>query len=103
MSSYTVITGEPTPAQYAVSSSSAATARRSLDEAQVLLEWAGEVPPEFSGLVIYDHAEALALMATPAWSEPTPWVDPGPKENPGGLTDAAFESYLADKLGSGEL
>ena len=72
MSNYTIITGEPTPAQYAISSSTSATARRSLDGSLVLLEWAGEVPPEFSGLVIYDHEETLAIMATAAWTPPDP-------------------------------
>ena len=76
MSNYTIINGEPTPDQYAVSSSSADTARRSLDDTKVLLEWAGEVPPEFSGLVIYDHEETLAIMATAAWTEPEPEEDP---------------------------
>ena len=78
MSNYTIIGGEPTPAQYAASSSTAATARRSLDETKVLLEWAGEVPPEFSGLVIYTHSEALAIMATPAWAEPDPNEEEAP-------------------------
>jgi|3_EtaG_2_1085321.scaffolds.fasta_scaffold07621_3 hypothetical protein len=70
MSTYTVITGEPTSEQYEASSNSASTARRSLDQAQVLLEWSGDTPDCMAALTIYTHAEILVLMQGPEWTEP---------------------------------
>jgi len=69
MSTYTVITGEPTSEQYEASSDSANTARRSLDQAQVLLEWSGDTPDCMAGLATYTHEEILALTQGPEWTE----------------------------------
>ncbi len=55
--------------------------------------------------------QGLGFEEDGEWTPDNPFMRrPNPGENssklrinPGGLTDAAFESYLADKLGSGEL
>jgi len=63
-----------------VNQSSAQTMRRNLANTQGLLSY--QVEPSFitngslTPVETMDHAAALALMATPAWSEP----DPGPGE-----------------------
>ena len=46
--------------------------RKSLDGTLVLVKWEGALPSPLSGSVVYDHAGILAIMATPAWTEPLP-------------------------------
>ena len=56
------------------------TLRLSVDEYQTVLKWEGDEPPFVANLSSYDgpytHSEILAIMATPAWTDPNP---PGPK------------------------
>jgi hypothetical protein len=51
------------------------TARRSLDGLQVVLKWPSTSPTP-DGLpadaVLYSHAEVLAVLAGPEWTEPMP-------------------------------
>ena len=62
-----------------VNQSSAQTMRRDLANTQGLLSY--QVEPSFitNGSLVpvstMDHAAALALMATPEWSDPTPPVE----------------------------
>ena len=62
-----------------VNQSSAQTMRRNLANTQGLLSY--QVEPSFitNGSLVpvstMDHAAALALMATPEWSDPTPPVE----------------------------
>ncbi len=62
-----------------VNQSSAQTMRRNLANTQGLLSY--QVEPSFitNGSLVpvetLNHEEALALMATPAWSDPTPPVE----------------------------
>ena len=62
-----------------VNQSSAQTMRRNLANTQGLLSY--QVEPSFitNGSLVpvetMNHEEALALMATPAWSDPTPPVE----------------------------
>ena len=61
-----------------VSQSSGLTCRRSLDDTLFVIKYPTGVIPTFinnSTVIpseILNHEEALALMATPEWSEPTP-------------------------------
>ena len=61
-----------------VSQSSGLTCRRSLDDTLFVIKYPAGVIPTFinnSTVIpseILNHEEALALMATPEWSEPTP-------------------------------
>jgi len=61
-----------------VSQSSGLTCRRSLDDTLFVIKWPNGVIPTFidTGIVVpsetLDHQQCLALMATPAWSEPMP-------------------------------
>jgi len=61
-----------------VSQSSGLTCRRSLDDTLFVIKYPTGAIPTFinTGIVIpseiLDHSEALALMATPEWSEPEP-------------------------------
>tara|TARA_R110002051_G_scaffold54614_1_gene102071 strand:+ start:410 stop:673 length:264 start_codon:yes stop_codon:yes gene_type:complete len=63
-----------------VSQSSGLTCRRSLDDTLFVIKWPTGVIPTFvnnSTIVpreTLDHSEALALMATPEWSDPNPPV-----------------------------
>ena len=68
--SYCIVSDPPTPEQYAAAIEDAATVRKSLDGTLAVLKWSGPTPPPFDGLLTLDHAGALALMATPEWSEP---------------------------------
>jgi len=49
-----------------------ATCRKSLDGSLVVVKWEGATPAPLIGAPQYTHAEALALMAGPEWSEPDP-------------------------------
>ena len=55
---------------------SEATLRLSVNGLQALLKWEGSEPPFVSSLSSYDgpytHSEILAIMATPAWTDPNP-------------------------------
>ena len=55
---------------------SEATLRLSNNELQALLKWEGSEPSFVSSLSSYDgpytHSEILAIMATPAWTDPDP-------------------------------
>ena len=61
-----------------VSQSSGLTCRRSLDDTLFVIKYPTGVIPTFinTGIVTpsesLSHEQALALMATPAWSEPMP-------------------------------
>ena len=61
-----------------VSQSSGLTCRRSLDDTLFVIKYPTGVIPTFinTGIIIpseiLDHEEALTLMSTPEWSEPTP-------------------------------
>ena len=61
-----------------VSQSSGLTCRRSLDDTLFVIKYPTGVIPTFinTGIIIpsevLDHQDALALMATPEWSEPLP-------------------------------
>ena len=54
-----------------------ATCRKSLDGSLVVVKWEGPVPSILSGSTVYNHPDILAIMATPAWSEPLP-EEPAP-------------------------
>ena len=58
---------------------SQATVRISVDGTQTVLKWNGSEPSFVSSLSSYDgpytHSEILTIMATAAWTDPTP---PGP-------------------------
>lgn len=55
---------------------SEATLRLSNNELQTVIKWEGSEPSFVSSLSSYDgpytHSEILAIMATPAWNDPTP-------------------------------
>ncbi len=61
-----------------IGETSAFTIRKSLDDTQFVIKWKDGYTPTFinNGSVVpvgtYTHAEILAIMATPAWSEPIP-------------------------------
>jgi len=61
-----------------IGETSAFTIRKSLDDTQFVIKWKDGYTPTFinNGSVTpigtYTHAEILAIMATPAWSEPIP-------------------------------
>lgn len=61
-----------------VSQSSGITCRRSLDDTLFVIKYpTGKIPTFINtGIItpseILDHADALTLMSTPAWSEPMP-------------------------------
>ena len=61
-----------------VSQSNGLTCRRSLDDMSFVLKWPVGVIPTFivTGIITpsetLTHAECLALMATPEWSDPNP-------------------------------
>ena len=59
--------------------SSQETARISIDASLALVKWVGQIPDVLSGSTVYNHAGALAIMATPAWRPPDP---PPPEEEP---------------------
>ncbi len=58
-----------------IGETSASTIRKSIDDTQFVIKWNEGYTPTFieNGSVIpdgtYTHAEALALMSTPAWSQ----------------------------------
>jgi hypothetical protein len=60
------------PTVWSVVMESEDTCRRSLDGSLVVLKWEGIQPSELAGATPLSHAEALALMATEAWSPPSP-------------------------------
>ena len=45
------------------------TLRLSIDKTQTVLKFSGETPGFLVGLQQYNHAEALAIMATPEWTD----------------------------------
>ena len=55
---------------------SEATLRLSVNGLQALLKWEGSEPSFVATLSSYDgpytHSEILAIMATPAWTDPNP-------------------------------
>jgi len=51
------------------------TCRTNLAGDEVVLKWEGPTPAPLIGAPQYTHAEALAIMTTPAWSAPP---DPEP-------------------------
>ncbi len=61
-----------------IGETSAFTIRKSLDDTQFVIKWKDGYTPTFinNGSVVpvgtYTHAEILAIMATPAWSEQIP-------------------------------
>ncbi len=61
-----------------IGETSAFTIRKSLDDTQFVIKWKDGYTPTFinNGNVVpvgtYTHAEILAIMATPEWSEPIP-------------------------------
>jgi len=61
-----------------IGETSAFTIRKSLDDTQFVIKWKDGYTPTFinNGSVVpvgtYTHAEILAILATPAWSEPIP-------------------------------
>ncbi len=61
-----------------VSQSNGLTCRRSLDDTLFVIKYPTGVIPTFinTGIIVpsevLDHHDALALMATPEWSDPTP-------------------------------
>ena len=69
---YTIVPWEPTSEQWGAVIETPETCRRSLDGTLVVLKWEGPLPDPFSGSTVYDHADALAIMATPAWASPDP-------------------------------
>ena len=69
---YSVLSWEPTSEQWGAVIETPETCRRSLDESLVVVKWEGPVPPVLSGSTVYNHPDILAIMATPAWSEPDP-------------------------------
>jgi len=69
---YCVVDYPATPEQYEQAIEEEATVRTSLDESQCVLKWSGATPPAFSGLPSLTHAEAVALMQTPAWQDDAP-------------------------------
>ena len=75
--SYATIPYPPDPELWAEVVEEDATCRKSLDGTLVLVKWDGETPAPLVGVTTYDHAEILAIMATPAWSLPLP-----PEEGP---------------------
>lgn len=74
---YAIVSWEPTPEQWAAVIEPPETCRRSLDGSLVALKWEGPLPDPFSGSTVYNHPDILAIMATPAWSEPLP-EEPAP-------------------------
>ena len=45
------------------------TLRLSIDGTKTVLKFSGETPGFLVGLQQYNHAEALAIMATPEWTD----------------------------------
>ena len=74
---YAILSWEPTPEQWAAVPESPETCRRSLAGDEVVLKWEGPTPAPLIGAPQYTHAEALAIMATSAWSAP-PEEEPPP-------------------------
>lgn len=70
--SYAAIPYPPSPEVWSVVMSSDETCRKSLDGTLVVVKWEGALPAPLSGSVVYDHAEILEMLSTPAWSEPEP-------------------------------
>lgn len=66
---YCVVNNPATAEQYDAAIERQTTARTSLDESKVVLKWRGATPDPFVGLPTLTHGEALALMASPEWSE----------------------------------
>ena len=61
-----------------VGETNTSTVRKSLDQTQFVVKWIHDNIPTFitNGSIIpietYNHTEALALMQTTAWSDPSP-------------------------------
>ena len=69
---YTIVDYPPAEEVWDVVLEQHATCRTSLDGTLVVLKWEGPTPAPLIAAPQYTHAEALAIMATPAWSEPHP-------------------------------
>jgi len=69
MKTYCIVSNPATPEQYAAAIERQDTTRASLDGSEIVLKWSGPTPASFEGLPTLTHAEALALMATAAWSD----------------------------------
>ena len=69
---YTIVDYPPAEEVWGLVLEAHATCRKSLDGTLVVLKWEGETPAPLIGAPQYTHAEALALMATPAWDLPDP-------------------------------
>jgi hypothetical protein len=66
---YCVVSYPATADQYEQAIEEESTVRVSLDQQDCILKWSGSTPPAFSGFPIMTHAEALALMQSPAWQD----------------------------------
>ena len=75
---YCTVPFPPAPAVWGAVLESEDTCRRSLDGTEVVLKWEGAQPAELSGATPLSHAEALILMATPAWTDPEPFPPEAP-------------------------
>jgi hypothetical protein len=69
---YATIPYPPDPAIWPLVMERDATCRKSLDGSLVVVKWVGATPAPLAGVTVYDHAAALTIMATPAWSEGPP-------------------------------
>ncbi len=69
---YTIVDYPPAEEVWDVVLEQHATCRKSLDGTLVVLKWEGPTPAPLIAATQLTHAEALAIMATPAWSEPDP-------------------------------
>jgi len=71
---YTIVDYPPAEEVWDVVLEAHATCRKSVDGSQVVLKWEGATPAPLIAAPQYSHAEALALMHTPAWTpeEPPP-------------------------------
>lgn len=70
MRTYSIVSYPPAPEVWGSVVESEATCRRSLDGRQVVLKYSGPTPAPLIGAPQYTRAEARAIMATPAWTEP---------------------------------
>ena len=72
--------GNPPPGEvWSVVMEDEATAKRSQDASLVMVKWIGQIPDILSGSTVYSYADAIAILATPAWRPPDP---PPPEEGP---------------------
>ena len=75
---YTILDWEPTPEQWDSVLESPEGCRRSLDGSRVVLKWEGPTPAPMIAAPQYSHAEILAIMDGPDWSEPEPDEEEAP-------------------------